>query len=179
MRGPSGSRGTSTTAVVAALVAVLAVMAFPGVGIGEPTTIEGGSPSAVYVSTNPDTCAVADVLGANPMPTAVTVEGASHLLVSFTSEWGRLDIREEGLLAFEILVGDNVVASTPFEWGVAGTRTTRTTATVTWAFDNVSAGDYTVRMSARVDATPAGGTEGGALSADLNECALTVSVVPA
>ena len=74
------SRASTAVAVVAAIVAVLAVMAFPGVSIGDPTLIPGGSPSNVIMNTDPLICADADVGGTNAMPTAVSLEDEAHLL---------------------------------------------------------------------------------------------------
>lgn len=166
------SRASTAVAVVGALVAVLAVTAVPGVGIGDPTTTQGGSPSGVFMTKTSKICAAVDASGIDLMPTAVSFDADSHLLVYFTSEWGGLDAREEGLLGFEILDGTgNVFKRTPFEWSVAGSGIIRTDATVMWSFKDVPAGDYTVRMSARTDSD--------SNDSSLNDCALTVFVIPA
>jgi hypothetical protein len=167
----AAARSSTTVAVVAAIVAVLAV-AVPGVGIADPTTTQGGPPSDVFMTKTSKKCAAVDATGVTLMPTAVSFDVDSHLLVYFTSEWGGLDAREEGLLGFELVDGSgDVFRSTPFEWGVAGSRITRTNATVMWSFKDVPAGDYTVRMGAR--------TEPDSDDSSLNDCALTVFVIPA
>jgi hypothetical protein len=181
MRGSSGSRAASATAVVAALVAVLAVMAFPGVGVGETNTIEGGTPSNVLMNTESEICASVDINGAVVMSTDdVNVEQGDTLLAYFTSEFSGIDTRTELLLSFEVLDDeDNIDASTPFEWGFVGNATRiHSTATVMWPFGGLDEDIYTVRMGARVDPLP-GPLGGSHPSATLENCALTVFVIPA
>jgi hypothetical protein len=167
------------------VAAVLAVVAMPVLGVGQVATVQGGSPSDVFMSTGQGedpVCADFGIDGATAMPTVVDVGGLSHLLVYFTAEWGGLNTREEGLLGISLLDdGGDTVASTPFEWGVPGRDVLeRHATTVMWTFEDVSAGEnYTVLVNARVDPMPPGGLPThGHLAAGLNDCALTVFVIP-
>jgi IPT/TIG domain len=145
---------------------------------GEPPPAPGGSPSKVFTNTEPEVCAVVDADGETAMPTPLTVGEQSQLLVSFTSERSGFGTHIELLVAFEIVAGDDVVASTPFEWGNLGVplRRGHTSGTLMWSFDDVSPGDYTVRVGARVDPLPGSLGEGTA-TAVLENCALSVFVI--
>jgi hypothetical protein len=180
MRRSSVSRSRASTAValVAAVVAVLVVlMVFPGIGVGEPDTIAGGTPTAVLTNTEPEVCAVVDKNGTIAMPTPVVPGGVSDLLVSFTAEWSGFDTRTELLITFEVVGDDESFRSTPFEWGVSSNTRTHSSGTVMWSFGDVPAGGYTVQVGARVDPIP-GAQGGGSPSATLENCALTVFVIP-
>lgn len=164
-------RASTAVALVASAVAVLAVM-FPGLGFGETTTSQG-APSNVFMQRNPGNCATVDGGGAAVMTQDITLDVPSHLLVYFTAEWGSLSSYEEGLL------DAGLDFQSDFEWGSSGHTIPRTTSTVMWSFDSVPAGTHNVGVGARVDASPAGGNPPGINpSSDLNECALTVFVVP-
>ncbi len=144
--------------------------------VGGPSP--GVSPIEVFTNTEPEICAVVGPEGGTAMPTAVTVDARSRLLVYFTSERSGFDTHTELLVTFEVLAGDNVVASTPFEWGNLGVALRgHTSGTVMWSFEDVSPGDYTVRVGARVDPLP-GPLGGGSPTAVLENCALTVFVIP-
>jgi hypothetical protein len=170
-------------AAVATIIAVLAVV-FPGVGIGVPTTTHGGPPSDVFANTEPEICAEGvDVNGFAFLPTAVSFGEDSNLLASFTFEYSGPDPRTELLIAFEITdEGGNfpAIVATPFEWGMPGAPTAvqHSTATTAWSFASLPAGDYLVWASARVDPYPPGPGGKGNPSATLENCALTVSVIP-
>jgi hypothetical protein len=164
-----------TAFAVGAIVAVLAVMAFPDLSFGQTASIRGGSPSAVYMQKNPGFCSTVVPDGVNVMEQEVILDASSHVLVSFTFEWSGLDTREEGLLNFSVDgQGDN------FDWGFLGnTQTKHTSGTVTWPFADVPAGQRTVIVGAWVDPIPGGELPGaGEPSAGLENCALTVFVIP-
>jgi hypothetical protein len=171
-------RASTAVAMLASVIAVSAVM-LPGIGFGETSTFRGGSPSDVFMQTNPGFCATVDGSGGSVIQQEVTLSEESHLLVYFTFEWGTLSQTLEGLVDIPLLASDGTVISGSQEWGFAGSSMPRTSGTVMWSFDGVLPGTYTVHGAARVDATPAGGHPvGGAISAGLNECALTVFVLP-
>jgi hypothetical protein len=157
--------------VVAAIVAVLAVM-FPGLGFGQETIFShGGTPSEVFMQTHPDTCLTAGPEdGQIALEQDFTLSQESHVLVYITFEWGRLNVSEDGHVNIRLDGGG------PFDdvepWRFSGTTTTRTSGTIMWTFNNVAASDHVVQMFARV--TRSGGTP----SADLNDCAMTVFVIP-
>jgi hypothetical protein len=178
----SAPRASTAVAVVAAIVAVLAVM-FPGLGLGQTTGVKGGSPTAVYMNKNSGFCAEVDNFGGSVISQEVTLDAESHLVTYFTFEWGTLSERLEGLISFALLDAtrefpENVVAGSN-EWGFPGNRIPRTSSTVMWSFENVPPGTYQVHGTARVDQAPAGGQPGTEATAGLNECALTVFVIPA
>jgi len=177
MRRPSVHKASTAVAVVATIVAVVAVM-FPSLGLGQTTGVKGGSPSAVYMNKNPDFCTTVDNAGGSVIHQEVTVDAEAHLLAYFTFEWGSLKERLEGLVDIALLASDETVVGDSDEWGFPGDRIPRTSGTVMWSFEDVPPGTYTVHGAARVDATPAGGLPVSELSADLEECALTVFVVP-
>lgn len=156
-----------------ALVAGIVVIAVPSVVMGAIISREGGPPTRVYMQKQPGESVWVDENGANVMEQQVDLGATSHLIVSFTSEWGRLDISEEALLSF-YLDGE----SDTQEWGIAGTRITRTSGTWTWVFYDVPAGSHTLQVSARIDATPPGSTQPREGSADANDPVLTVTVIP-
>jgi hypothetical protein len=126
-----------------------------------------GRPSKVFMQTlTEDTCARVDADGETPMALTLTLAERSHLLISFTFEWGGLDPGEEGLLSFTVDGGSTAASA---EWGFAGTATTRTSGNLTWAFANIPAGQHSIAAAARI--------EGGNLSAELNDCGFTVMVI--
>ena len=113
-----------------------------------------------------DTCANVDADGETAMALILPLPKRSHLLISFTFEWGGLETGQEGLLSFTV---DGGSTDSSAEWGFAGTAISRTSGNLTWAFANVPAGKHTVAAGARV--------EGGNLSAELNDCGFTVMVI--
>jgi hypothetical protein len=113
-----------------------------------------------------DTCVTADADGETAMEITVRLQQRAHLLVSFTFEWGSLDVGEEGLLSFGVDGGSTAGTA---EWGFAGTTSSRTSGNLMWAFADVPSGEHTVAVGARV--------EGGDTSAELNDCGLTVMVL--
>jgi hypothetical protein len=175
MRRHSASSAAAAVAVVAAIVTVLALMVFPGISFGNTTGGHGGSPSDVFTQTNDGTCVTVDKNGGTAMTQPLTLGVDSNILVHFSFEWGRLTSRLEGHLNIDL------DGASSFEWGFPGNdTTTRTSGTVTWSFDDVTAGEHTVDVGGRVDPIPAGGSPAtGRASADVNDCALTVFVVPA
>jgi len=170
MRRLNAPKASMAVAVVAVLVAAFAVM-FPGLGFGQTTSSHGGSPSDVYMQTHPDVCVTAT--GAPGWETALeqdfTLNQESHVLVYFSLEWGRLSLSEEGHVNIQLDGGG------PFDdvepWRFSGTKTTRMSGTIMWAFNNVAPGDHAVDAIARV-------TGADNPSADVNDCALTVIVTP-
>ena len=164
-------------------VALIALVALPGVGIGEPTTSHGVTPSDVFTTTEPASCGDVDTFGEAPiLPTSVTVTGPSNLLVYFTSEWSGLEADTELLLGFRINNdAGNEVLSTGFEWGVSNDPRLHDSGTVMWSFDGVQPGVYDVFVDARTDPVPGpagGGNTNNNPSAGMGNCALTVFVIP-
>lgn len=187
MRRPSGSRASAAVAVVAVIVAVLAVM-FPGLGFGESRTSHGLTPTDVFTTTQDpesETCGEADTFGTPPiMPTQVSVAATSNLLVYFTSEWVGAATDTELLLIFTVKdAHGNVVGGAPQgEWGLTNNPRTHDSGTVMWSFDDVQPGVYQVFVDARTDPVPGpagGGNTHNNPHATLDECALTVFVIPA
>jgi hypothetical protein len=162
------------------VVAILAVVALPGLGVGEPSTSHGLTPSDVFTTTEPEICAVVDTFGidTNGMLTQVTVSETSNLLVYLSSEWSGLEPGTELLIS--IAVNDdenNFVVGTPFEWGVSNAPRIHDSGTVMWSFDGVQPGTYDVLFDARTDPVP--GPRGGSNpTAAMENCALTVFVNP-
>jgi len=165
MRALSTSKASTVVAVVSATVAVLAMM---------PTS---RSPSHVIMNTEPEICGDVDRNGIGTMSTDVVFREASDLLVYFTGEFSGIDPNTELLLGFRVWDAVGLQASTPFEWGFVGNvRGAHSTATVMWSFADVPADDYDVELSARVDPFPGPGA--GDNAAVLENCALTVFVIP-
>jgi len=134
--------------------------------IGTPSfTALGSPPREVLMKTRSGTCLSVAAQGQHALTQTLTLPRESNLLLYFAFEWGSLNPDEEGLIA-PTLDGPE----SPFEWSFAGNAFSRTSGTVMWSFANVPAGTHTVGPIARL--------EGGDLSAQLNECALTVFVVP-
>jgi len=158
--------------VVAAIVAVLAVM-FPGLGIGQTTESHGGTPSGVFMQTNPDVCAVVGLDEETAMEQQLTLASPSHLLVYFSYGWGSLGTHEEGKLAIR-LDGQGPTLNFP------GNPPGRQAGTLMFSFANVGAGSHTVDVSARVDPIPSSEHPPVApkTAAGVGPCALTVFVMP-
>jgi hypothetical protein len=149
------------------LTALLLVYLAAPVWSAEIKQFRGQGPSRVFMQTlTGDTCANVDADGETAMARTLTLSERSHLLISFTFEWGGLDTDEEGLVSFTV---DGGSTDSSAEWGFAGTTITRTSGNLTWAFANVPVGTHTVAAGARV--------EGGNLSAELNDCGFTVMVI--
>jgi hypothetical protein len=174
MRRPSASRASTAVAVVAAIVAVLAVM-FPGLGFGQATSSHGGTPSDVYTQTDPNTCLGASLNGQTAMEQFFDVGVQSHVVVYFTFEWARLNIRERGHISMGL--DGRPETEVPVEgWRSSGTVSSQTSGTVMWTFDNVAPGHHRVNVFGRVAFI---GTDAPDRPfADLNSCALTVLVSP-
>lgn len=167
-------------AVAAAIVAVV-TLALPGIGFGQTPTIHGGTPTDVFMTTNPGLCATVDGFGGPVIQEEVIVDASSNLLVYYTFEWGNLDPRLEGLVDIALQDADGEFVAGQGEWGFSAGIIPRTTGTVMWSFEDIPPGTYTAFGAARVDALPSGGPagQGGSeLSGDLSECALTVFVIP-
>ncbi len=175
-----------TVGALGALMTLLALVALPGIGIGDPTTSHGLSPSDVFTTTEPEICAQVDTFGTPPiLPTEVSTPpppATSNLVVYFTSEWSGLDTDTELLLNFIVTDGEgNFVVGTPFEWGLSNSPLTHDSGTVMWSFDNVQPGVYHVFVDARTDPVPGpigGGNTNNNPKATLENCALTVFVSP-
>jgi hypothetical protein len=167
-------------ALLGAAVAILALMAFPGLGMGEPATSHGLTPSDVFTTTEPEICADVDTFGidTNGMLTQVTVSETSNLLVYLSFDWSGLEPGTELLVSLGVNDDeDNFVDGTPFEWGLSNTPRLHDSGTVMWSFDGVQPGTYDVLFDARTDPVP-GPRGGGNPTAVLENCALTVFVNP-
>jgi hypothetical protein len=170
-------------AVIGAVVALLALVALPGLGIGETTTSHGVTPSDVFTTTEPEICAEVDTFGTAPiLPTEVSVTATSNLLVYFSSEWSGLEADTELLISFRVNdSAGNFVVGTPFEWGVSNDPRLHDSGTVMWSFNDVQPGFYDVAGDARTDPVPGpsgGGKTNNNPTAVLENCALTVFVIP-
>jgi len=179
MRRLTASRASTAVAVVAAIVALLALLGFPGLGIAETTTSHGMTPSDVFTRIEPEICAEVDTFGTNTyFGPEVNVAATSNLLVYFSTEWSGLETDTELLLLFSVNDDEgNFVVGTPFEWGLSNNARIHDSGTVMWSFDAVQPGDYEVLFDARTDPVP-GPRGGGKPTAVLENCALTVFVIP-
>ena len=178
MRTPSASRTSMAIAAMAVIVAVVAVMGLPGLSIGQTTGIHGGSPTDVFMRSErfPETCAPigVNVDSVKIMPLQVEVEVPSHLLVYFSFEWSMLESHEVGQVNPEL---DGAEAA--FIWRFTGNSTgTHIGGTVMSSFPNVDPGAHTVDVFAAVSSVPFGGMR-GRLFANMENCVLTVMVLPA
>jgi hypothetical protein len=169
-------------AVLGAVVTLIAVVALPGVGIGEPTTSHGLTPTDVFATNGPGVNNEPSVCNPDPdskigtqpvslLPTAVHVGQDSLLVAYFTSTWsvpsGALD---ELVLGLRIEGGDSSPDS------ITHTGTGHGVGTIMWSFPNVSAGDYTVEATAHLGGAP--GTSSKQSGVNLQACSLTVFVSP-
>jgi hypothetical protein len=170
-------------AMLGAIIVLISVVALPGIGVGETTTSHGVTPSDVYTSTEPEVCADVDTFGTAPiLPTEVTVETRSNLLVYLSSEWSGMEADTELLLSFRVNEAGEFLMGTPFEWGVSNDPRLHDSGTVMWSFDGVEPGVYEVLGDARTDPVPGprgGGNTNNNPAAVLENCALTVFVIPA
>jgi hypothetical protein len=176
-------RHALSAALLGGLVLLLGVLAVPGLGFGETSTSHGVTPSDVFTSTEPENCEDVDTFGVPPiLPTRVSVAEPSNLLVYFTSEWAGLEADTELLIQFRVNDdGGNFVVGTPFEWGVSNDPRLHDSGTLMWSFDDLAPGAYDVFVDARTDPVPGppgGGNTHNNPSAGLENCALTVFVIP-
>ena len=171
-------RWTRPLAVVLGAVSAALVLAIPVIVVGAPTTSHGGTPSDVYTTTEPQHCAVVDVDGVSAMPTAVTVDGTSNLLVSFSAEKSGIHGNDELLVTIDVFQNGTFLEGTPFEWGFGRTFKTHESGSVEWTFDSVAPGTYTVQVGARMDPAPPGPKGEGHPVAVMENCSLRVIVSP-
>ena len=137
---------------------------------------EGGSPSNVTTRSSAGTCLNAGAVDRGALPGEIRLEARSHLFVSFTAEWAGLDAGEEGRLAWEVVGPAGTERSDA--WSFEGEGNLHPSGTVTWSFEAVPPGTYSVAAVASVRALGATRSETD-LSAGLENCALTVFVIPA
>jgi hypothetical protein len=137
---------------------------------------EGGSPSEVSTRSIAGTCLNAGPAEHGALAQEITLEARSHLLVSFIAEWSELDAGEEGHLAFEVAGPSGTDRSDAWTFGAE--PDVSTSGNVMWSFEAIGSGTYRVSALARVRSSGASGSQ-AALSAGLENCALTVFVVPA
>lgn len=154
----NGVKTFCATAIVTALAAF--------VPQGQAASFGGGSPSNVFMTTNPGVCA---------LDQGLSLGSESQLLVHFTFMWTGLGGSEVGLVWFD-LDGEAI----PLDWFFPGNARGLTTGTVMWSFEDVAPGTHIISPRWRVDAIPPGPhPNSGEPSADLFHCALTVVVIPA
>jgi hypothetical protein len=169
-------------AVLGGVVALLAVVAFPGLGVGAPTTSHGGSPSDVFMTTESESvCNGDDKVRTDPvslLPTAVSVGVDSHVLAYFSSTWSGVGKETELVLKLQI-TGDGFFESSPEMITQGGSQgiTIHSLGTVMWTFEDIPAGDYTVEATAQLAAFTGAVKSGD--GANLQACALTAFVIPA
>ena len=168
--------GRTSAAIGVCVGVVFAVLVFPGVGIGAPTTSHGGSPSDVYMKTQP---APEECVGnINPdsvtaFPLEIEIASTSHVLAYFTFEWHGLERGEAGLLN---LVLDGTGPGSQYDFARTERRI-NTTGTVMWSFPNVAPGTHTLEVFAWIDQVGSIGNPD--FLAGLENCSLTAFVMPA
>jgi hypothetical protein len=175
MRRTTGSRAATAGAVLGTIVVTIAVTVFPGVGIGQPTTSHGASPSDVYMKTQPAPEACVENINPDSVtafPLEIEVAATSHVLAYFTFEWTGLDLGEVGGLNL-ILEG----ADSSGQYDFVKTRARiNPSGTVMWSFPNVAQGTHSVAVFAVVNEIGRIGDPD--LLAGLENCSLTALVVP-
>lgn len=175
MMASNRNRARILVGVGVTVAMLFAVMVFPGVGIGAPTTSHGGTPSDVFMKTQP---APEECVGnVNPdsvtaFPLEIEVAAPSHVLGYFTFEWHGLERGEAGLLN---LVLDGTGPGSQYDFARTSARI-NSTGTVMWSFPNVAAGTHTMAVFAWIDRI---GTRGDPdLLAGLENCSMTAFVMP-
>ena len=177
MRRVPAPRASTAVAVVAAIVAVLAVM-FPGLGLGQTTSIHGGVPSDVFTLMKDKDCAPIGVTadGVGVMPLQLDVGTESNLLVYFSFELAGLDVYERVQVNPQLDGTAGGTAAADFDWlFTGGNFNDVTSSTVMSSFPDVEAGPHTVDIYAAVSRK---GQVSGQLHADLADCVLTVFAIP-
>lgn len=154
-------------AVVTTTIAVLAVMT--SVGVGVPRSSKGGTPTAVFMTTDSDVCHEGSIGRRHKslLPTAVEVTETSHLLMYFTGVWSGIDAKTALLTDLWLANADLTRQSGGF---IDSGGPTHHFGTMMWTFRNVPAGSYNAEVAARV--SPGDGR------ATMQSCALTVFVMP-
>jgi hypothetical protein len=167
--------GRTFVAIGVSVGVVFAVMVFPGVGIGAPTTSHGGSPSDVYMKTQPAPEACVENINPDSVtafPLEIEVAATSHVLGYFTFDWTGLERGEAGLLN---LVLDGTGSGSQYEFAKTRARI-NPNGTVMWSFPNVAPGAHTLAVFAWVDRIGSNGDPN--LLAGLENCSLTAFVMP-
>jgi hypothetical protein len=183
-RDACGHTTIAAATVTSTIVAVLAVM-FPGLGIGETTTSHGLTPTDVFRQyRNRDVCSSGHHRHSIDHADGGQRLGDLDLLVYFTSKWSGMSTDTELLLTFRVNDGAGEVANTGFEWGLSNNGSLRAhqSGTLMWTFDGIEPGVYSVFADARTDPVPGragGGNTNNNPSAVMENCAMTVFVVPA
>lgn len=169
---------TVTAGALGAIITLLALVILPGIGIGDPTTSHGGSPSDVFMSTEPAVCSGEDPVETEPaslLPTAVHVGGQSHVLVYFGSMTSWFQEDSVLVLRLQILDGNGFFESSDDFTNSPGL--VHTSGTVMWTFEDIGPGDYTVQATAQVFPNW-GAPHPVSRGANLQSCALTAFVIP-
>jgi hypothetical protein len=136
---------------------------------------EGTSPSQVSTVSNDGTCLEVGAIDGVALDQEITIEAMSHLVVSFTGGWEGLDAAEKGRVSFQLVGPGGTASSNP--WSFGGDRASRAAGTVTWSFQGVAPGKYSIVAIALVESSAGSGSQTPA-TAELNDCALTVFVIP-
>ena len=136
---------------------------------------EGTSPSQVSTVSNDGTCLEVGAVDGAALDQEITIEAKSHLVVSFIGGWAGLDAAEKGHVSFQLVGPDGTTSSS--RWSFGGDRASSASGTVTWSFQGVAPGMYTIVAIAGVGPSAGSGSQ-TPVTAELNDCALTVFVVP-
>jgi hypothetical protein len=166
-------------AVMATIAAVLAVMV--GVGIGQPVSSHGGTPTDVYTQTlgsaNDEVCADVPADGVSAMPQEFEVASPSQVVAVFSFSLEGLDARELAVAHLEL---DGAAPGVADTWFTTVTpKISVVNGTLTWSFPNVLPGQpHTVSVYAAVQAIPGRSAGTSDLVAQMMNCALTVLVSP-
>lgn len=170
-------------ALLGGLVVLLGVLAVPGLGLGETSSLTGGSPSNVFMSTEPNVCNGDDKIGSEPvglLPTAVQVGQESHLLIYFTGTWSRPSGPESGLVLTLQVEGDEFLTTSAEFLNNTDSghdeRSAHITGTVMWSFPDIASGDYTVSAIGVVPGFVPG--TNGQSGVNVQACSLTAFVIP-
>ena len=159
------------------VIAVFAVMVLPVVGVGQPTSSQGGTPSVVFMGTGPEP----ELCNAKPirerpvkmLPTAITVAEQSHVLVYFTGTLSHYQTPEL-VMTLQLKGVDSVQSSQQsIQRGGTDRQHVHSVVTLMWTFADVAPGDYTARAAAWL-----GGTVEPDGEAGVQACALTAFVMP-
>jgi hypothetical protein len=169
-----------TSALLGGLVVLLGVLAVPGLGFGETSSFQGGSPSDVFMSTEPDVCNGGDPVGNDPpvalLPTTVEVGQDSHVLVYFASMWSGFERDSVLVRRVELFDGNGFFESSP-DFGVSPGQV-HSSGTIMWTFEDIDPGTYTVQVTAALYPENGAFITHGSSGANLQSCALTAFVIP-
>lgn len=128
-----------------AVLSTVIVFGVAGIAFGLSSTSHSGTPTDVYMTTDPDVCH-GDRIGTEDvtlLPTTVEIGQQSHVLVYFASMWSGFELDSTLVQRVEIFDGNGFAEVSP-GFSVSPGQV-HDSGTIMWTFHDVDPGTYTVQ----------------------------------